>query len=104
MAAKYDERLDRESAAEMLAQRADRAAQGAEAAEAREEAAEEAEREFQQARRYNGGRVKQPRSTSRARKTDTIGEAMAEAVIKELKGTTGRRIVRGILGGVFKGR
>jgi len=25
-------------------------------------------------------------------------------VIKELKGTTGRRIVRGILGGLFKGR
>jgi hypothetical protein len=29
---------------------------------------------------------------------------MTEAVIKELKGTTGRRIVRGILGGLFKGR
>jgi len=25
-------------------------------------------------------------------------------VIKELKGTTGRRLVRGILGGLFKGR
>ena len=33
-----------------------------------------------------------------------LGEAMAKAVIKELKGTTGRRIVRGILGGLFKGR
>ena len=30
--------------------------------------------------------------------------AMTEAVIKELKGTTGRRIVRGILGSLFKGR
>ena len=29
---------------------------------------------------------------------------MSEAVIKELKGTTGRRIVRGILGSLFKGR
>jgi hypothetical protein len=29
---------------------------------------------------------------------------MSEAVIKELKGTTGRRLVRGILGGLFKGR
>ena len=35
---------------------------------------------------------------------DTFGSAMTEAVIKELKGTTGRRIVRGILGGLFKGR
>jgi len=29
---------------------------------------------------------------------------MAEVVMKELKGTTGRRIVRGILGGLFKAR
>jgi hypothetical protein len=29
---------------------------------------------------------------------------MRTAVIKELKGTTGRRIVRGILGSLFKGR
>jgi hypothetical protein len=29
---------------------------------------------------------------------------MSEAVIKELKGTTGRRIVRGILGGLFRNR
>ena len=34
----------------------------------------------------------------------TFGSAMSEAVIKELKGTTGRRIVRGILGSLFKGR
>ena len=27
-----------------------------------------------------------------------------EQLYKELKGTTGRRIVRGILGGLFKGR
>jgi len=29
---------------------------------------------------------------------------MTQMVVKELKGTTGRRIVRGILGGLFKGR
>jgi len=29
---------------------------------------------------------------------------MAKAVVKELKGTTGRRIVRGILGSLFKAR
>ena len=32
------------------------------------------------------------------------GAAVASVVIKELKGTTGKRIVRGILGGLFKGR
>jgi hypothetical protein len=29
---------------------------------------------------------------------------MGEMVMKELTGTTGRRIVRGVLGGLFKGR
>ncbi|SMY07508.1 helicase HerA-like domain-containing protein [Flavimaricola marinus] len=106
MAGKYDTRLDRNSAAEILAQRADAAAKEAEAAEAREEAEEEAEREFKAARRYSGGRVSQPRSTSRGRKSssESFGEAITGVVIKELKGTTGRRIVRGILGGLFKGR
>ena len=44
------------------------------------------------------------RSTSRRRSSESFGGAVASVVIKELKGTTGRRIVRGILGGLFKGR
>ena len=109
MAGKYDERLDRESAFEILRKRADQAAK--EAAEAEEKAeAEEATptlREFNNARRYAGKGV--TRSTSRAPSRgksalDGIGGAVANVVIKELKGTTGRRIVRGILGGLFKGR
>jgi hypothetical protein len=62
-------------------------------------------REFNNARRYAGKGV--PRSTSRPtrRKSEEgFGTAMAQVVIKELKGTTGRRIVRGILGGLFRGR
>ena len=107
MAGKYDGRIDRESAAEILAKRAEIAAKEAEAAEAAEEAAEAEEREFRQARRYDGGRIRQPRSTSRGSKTTTaekFGDAVTSVVLKELKGTTGRRIVRGILGGLFKGR
>ena len=105
MAGKYDKTLDRTSAYEMLAERAkvaaDAAAQAEEAAEAVD--AEPMAREFNTARRYSGTRV--PRSTSRRlRQPDTIGSAMSEALIKELKGTTGRKIVRGILGGLFKGR
>ncbi|MEM6939184.1 MAG: helicase HerA-like domain-containing protein [Pseudomonadota bacterium] len=106
MAGKYDKRLDRESAFELLRARADEAA--AEAARA-EQAAEEAPtpmlREFNNARRYAGKGV--TRSTSRAprrRSQQGFGAAVAEVVIKELKGTTGRRIVRGVLGGLFKGR
>ncbi len=104
MGAKYDQTLDRESAFELLRKRAEVAAEAAEKAEAEEEAAEEKEREFKQARRYNDKQT--GRSTSRSRKSSGggFGEAIANVVVKELKGTTGRRLVRGILGGLFKGR
>mmetsp|Transcript_23572 Transcript_23572/g.41688 ORF Transcript_23572/g.41688 Transcript_23572/m.41688 type:complete len:515 (+) Transcript_23572:49-1593(+) len=104
MAGKYDTTLDRKSAFEILKARADKAA--AEAAKA-EEKAEEAEtpmlREFNAARRYSAKGV--TRSTSRpVRRGASFGEAMTKMVVKELTGTTGRRMVRGILGGLFKGR
>ncbi|UWQ80960.1 DUF853 domain-containing protein [Leisingera sp. S132] len=104
MAGKYDTPMDRRSAFEILAQRAQAAAQAAEAAEETAEAAPEPmAREFNAARRYSGSRVS--RSSSRSYKQkDSFTSAMSEAVIKELKGTTGRRIVRGILGSLFKGR
>ena len=104
MAGKYDTPLDRRSAYEILAQRAQTAAQEAETSEAEaEESPQPMAREFNAARRYSGSRVS--RSTSRtSRQKDTFTSAMSEAVIKELKGTTGRRIVRGILGSLFRGR
>ncbi len=102
MAGKYDKKLDRESAFEMLRGRADTAAKAAAAAEDEEERLEEKEREFKAARRYDGG--KSGRSTSRRTSGTSFGGALASAVAKELKGTTGRRLVRGILGGLFKGR
>ncbi|THH38543.1 DUF853 family protein [Aliishimia ponticola] len=106
LSGKYDKTLDRHSAYEMLKSRAEEAAAEAEAAEAKEEQEEAQEprlREFNQARRYKGTRVQ--RSTSKQRHvTEGFGQAVAQVVIKELKGTTGRRIVRGILGGLFKGR
>lgn len=106
MSGKYDQRLDRESAFEMLRARADKAAAEAAAAETKAEEVETpALREFNSARRYAGKGV--PRSTSRGtrrKSQEGFGGAIASVVIKELKGTTGRRIVRGILGGLFKGR
>ncbi len=103
MGEKYDTPKDRESAHEILQGRAEKAAAEAEEAERKAEEAEAREREFQAARRYSGARV--GRSTSRApRRGPSLGEEVAKVVIKELKGTTGRRIVRGILGGLFKGR
>ncbi len=105
MDAKYGKRIDRKSAFEILQARADAAANAAEQAESDEvlEQQTPAEREYASARRYSGNRI--GRSSSRlSRKKDTFATAMSEAVIKELKGTTGRRIVRGILGGLFRNR
>ena len=103
VAGKYETAIDRESAFEVLTARAEKAAQEAEEAERREEEAEEAEREFKRARRYEDKTT--GRSTSRRRGSEnSFGEALTQTVVKELTGTTGRRIVRGILGGFFKGR
>lgn len=103
---KYDTRLDRKSAYEILAQRAEEAAKEAADAEEKEEVQDAATREYRTGRRYNGSRV--GRSSSRVTRSnsrgDTIGEVLGSALVKELKGTTGRRIIRGILGGLFRSR
>ena len=111
LSAKYDTPLDRESAFEKLRDRAEKAAEEAERAEREGEQAEARDREFSNARRYDpdnpwGSSKKSSRRTSsRSRKAETsFGGEVAKVVIKELKGTTGRRIVRGILGGLFKSR
>ena len=111
LGAKYATPVDRRSAYEVLQERAEAAAGAAEAAErAAEEPTGEpapgtasAAREFNAARRYSGSRV--GRSTSRSmRAPDSFGDEMIRMVRKELTGTTGRRIVRGVLGGLFRGR
>jgi DNA helicase HerA-like ATPase len=103
-AGKYDETIDRESASEMLAQRAATAAEAAEKAEAEEEQLEEKEREYKAARRYSGSGTEGRSTSRRSSKDKSFGGALASVVAKELKGTTGRRLVRGILGSLFKGR
>ncbi|CUH53788.1 helicase HerA-like domain-containing protein [Shimia marina] len=105
VAGKYDQSVDRLSAYEILRDRAAQAAKAAEDVEAKEEEQSTAQREFNAARRYSGSRVSRSSSRSmRIRADDSFGEAMGKMVMKELTGTTGRRIVRGILGGLFKGR
>ena len=113
LAGRYEATVDRASAYEELMARAGAAAEGAETAEAaaaRAEASGEltaAMREFNAARRYSGKGV--ARSGGRAGAAEPglggqIGGAIADVVIKELRGTTGRRIVRGMLGGLFRGK
>jgi DNA helicase HerA-like ATPase len=104
VAGKYETVLDRQSAHEILAQRAQTAAQEAAQAEAEEDELEAAGRDHRAARRYSGTRVPRSSSRQRAREPESIAGALGSAVMKELKGTTGRRIVRGILGGLFRAR
>jgi len=103
VAGRYDQPINRDSAHEMLARRAAQAARDAEEATRRDQAAAMAEREYRAARRYSAP----SRSTTAARRRpppDSLGAALGDALIKELSGTTGKRLVRGILGGLFKGR
>ena len=104
IAGKYEALLDRESAFERLTARAEAAAKAAEMADLEAEKQKEEEREFQNARRYDRETTSRRTTSSRSRRSDSFGESMVKVVIKELKGTTGRRIVRGILGGLFKAR
>ncbi len=98
MAGKYDASINRASASEMLAGRAATAAREAEQAETG------ADREFNHARRYDGGRAPAKRTSRRSSGGGGFADAITGVVVRELKGTTGRRIVRGILGGLFRGR
>jgi DNA helicase HerA-like ATPase len=107
LAGKYDAPIDRESAFEILKKRAAEAA--AEAARAEQQAEAEAEnearlREFNRARRYDGATGHRSTSRRAGGAPEGLGAAVANVLIKELKGATGRRIVRGILGGLFRGR
>ncbi len=104
VAGKYETTIDRVSAYETLKARAEKAAKEAAAAEEKEDQLSTAEREYQAGRRYSGTRVTRSTSKRSRKKDDSFGSAISTAVIKELKGTTGRRIVRGILGGLFKSR
>jgi DNA helicase HerA-like ATPase len=93
----YDESVDRNSAYEILSQRA------AQAAEELREKEERAKREKERAtaararsRRY-GGTTRRPRRQSAA-------EAMTKSVLRSAGTTIGRELIRGLLGSLFKGR
>lgn len=105
MNAKYQEPVDRNSAFEILTQRAEDAAKAAAKEEAREEELEAREREYQTGRRYSGTRV--GRSTSKRKKSrrgDSVGEAFAKSMMRSIGTKAGTAIVRGIMGSLFKGR
>jgi uncharacterized protein len=105
LAGKYDTPIDRESAFEVLRDRAEAAAKEAEAAERVEEEAEAmAEREFRAARRYSGSRVSRSTSHPRSSRSDSVATTFAKSFARQLGTKSGQAVVRGVLGGLFKGR
>jgi hypothetical protein len=105
VAGKYDTLLDRESAYEILVARADKAAKETAAADEESTRKKELE-ESMTGRRYERTWDVDPRSGSgrAAKEKPSIFSEVTTVIVKELKGTTGKRIVRGILGGLFKSR
>jgi DNA helicase HerA-like ATPase len=84
-AEKYDTAIDRESAFEKLAQRAAAAAKAATAKKPPRKRAHAAPK-------------------PRGRPRQSIAETFVKSVVRSLGGRTGRALVRGILGSLFKGR
>ncbi|SMO51483.1 helicase HerA-like domain-containing protein [Paracoccus laeviglucosivorans] len=117
MGLKYGKSLDRESAAELLAKRAELAAQ-----EAADKAAAETgtakgnddifaiPREHNRGRRYDASiqirdEAPAPRQrTSRASSSDTIATAFGKSLARQLGTKTGQALVRGVLGSLFRGK
>ncbi len=93
---KYDQAVDRESAFEILKAKATAAAQAAEEEEQREQEMEERVRIEKEMRRTS-----EPRRT---RRSDSPFESAAKSVLRSAGSQIGRQLVRGILGGLFKGR
>ncbi len=107
--AKYGAAVDRDSAFEILRARADAAAEAAETQAAQPTTSAPVgspwgSRTPGRGQRYSAGNSPRRRQTPKDGLGGALGEALTDAVVKELRGTTGRRIVRGLLGGLFKGR
>lgn len=102
LAGKYERSVDRDSAFEALARRAEQAAAAAAAQEEAEDTQPVATREFNTARRYTGARVS--RSSARKGNRDTVADAFAKSMARSVGTRAGSALVRGILGGLFKAR
>jgi len=83
---RYDVAVDRSSAYELLAQRAEKSAEAASAAESKQKA-----------------EANEAKPKTSARKRESVWESMAKSVARSIGSSLGRRVVRGILGSLQKG-
>ncbi|MEL7491551.1 MAG: helicase HerA-like domain-containing protein [Pseudomonadota bacterium] len=93
MGEKYDEEFDRESAYEVLRERADRRLEEEEKARKREERAK--------AKKKSSGRRSSSRRTTTRRRSNrqSVGEAAIKSAARTFSSTLAREILRGVLGG-----
>ncbi|MEP2980398.1 MAG: helicase HerA-like C-terminal domain-containing protein [Lentilitoribacter sp.] len=122
VAAQYDREIDRESAFEILKERAERAAEREE--EEREREAREEEEEMKESRRWTlpgfdddddddddydrrgrkrSSRRKTTKRKSTRRRRQTVAEAAMKSAARSVATSLGRALVRGILGSLKKG-
>jgi len=105
---RYEQAIDRDSAHEMLARRAEQAAREAESATT----GAPGDSEFARARRYEpparASTVPTPRApatrSAPARRGDSPVEAFAKSFARQLGTQAGRQLSRGVLGTLFRGR
>ncbi|HYH46700.1 MAG TPA: helicase HerA-like domain-containing protein, partial [Thermoanaerobaculia bacterium] len=98
LAGKYEAAVDRSSAHEVLAGRADKAAREAALAEEMLGQASESEQAVKRGRRY------EPTRPTGGRPGPSLGSELARAAVRQLNSRQGQALVRGILGSLFKGR
>jgi len=98
----YEAEVDPESAYEILMKRAEKAAEEAAKAEAEEVKLEMEEKALKKARKYDGYTSKRSTS-SRSSRSDSLGTTLAKTVIRQLGTRSGQKMVRGVLGSLFKG-
>lgn len=111
IAGRYETAVDRHSAYEALAARAEEAAQAAPADAAPWQITTDAppaqSRRYSAGRRYTGkapAPSPEPKRKRAARRGDDIATAFAKSAMRSMGSSLGRRVARGILGSLFKGR
>jgi len=94
MADKYDETIDRESAYEVLHERADKRLAEEEKARKREEKAKA------KSRKKPSKRTSRKKSTRRRSNRQSVGEAAIKSAARTFSSTLAREVLRGLLGGL----
>lgn len=96
---RYDEVIDRESAYEMLKEKAEKLADAAE-----KQAAEEEKQAAAEAKSKAEAKAKKASSSRRRSTRQSPVEAMVKSAARTMGSTVGRQIIRGILGSLFGGK